>query len=508
MFPLKFLRLFSFPFSIVTTHPSNYSAGVLELNVLTATVEDLSFLLQSNHVSSVELTRLYLSQIANHTDLNAVIEIAPRRILEDIAAELDYERRLGRSRGPLHGIPVLVKDNMATVVELGMNTTAGSFALLGSMVPDDADVVRKLRKAGAIILGKANMSVWANFRDISSTDGWSPRGGQTESFVAPGTNPGGSSSGSAVGLSAGFAPLTFGTETHGSLIFPASRAGVYALKPSWSSVKNDGIIPVSRSMDTPGVMAKHMWDLTVGLEAIMADASGKSQRKVLDAFDEGIESGWRGLRIGVLGGGEGEEIYNVAMQAMEKIQAAGAIVKWGLTAPALEEGNLTTIYADMLTVTVTEFKENINDYLARLKNSTIRTLEDLVEYDKFHQAIEMPPTHCCQEIFEQALLTNGTGNPEYKAAKQSSDMLSREFGIDYMLREYDVDVLVLSEAEGEGSDPWLLASVAGYPLATAPLARMEDTGMPYGIVFMAGDGGEAALIRSLVAWEMMAGMKG
>ncbi|KAL0639983.1 hypothetical protein Q9L58_000811 [Maublancomyces gigas] len=487
----------------------------LHLDLLTVTAEELSFHLGIGHISSVHLVEQYLAQIEAHNinglGLRAVIETAPRRQVLDIAGQLDYERRIGKSRGPLHGIPILVKDNIATHPELGMRTTAGSLALEYSLVQDDAVVIAKLRKAGAIILGKTNMSEWANIRGSFGMipNGWSARGGQTQSAYVTGPfnsserDPSGSSTGSAVGVSAGFAPLALGTETDGSIVIAANRAALYGIKATVGAVSAVGVIPVApKSMDSVGVMAKSTWDLTTGLGAIVNDEGAGS--RYLEALQRGILTGWDGLKIGVMDRSvfwdpkTGEYILEASLAAIDKMQSLGAIVS-NVTMPSAQKALAShKLWTKRLIVIQAEFKESLDSYLHTLRNTSIHTLQDLIAFNLDFAAAEMPLGHCCQEFFIDALSAHSTNSSTYRSALNVTQSIARDHGIDYALRTYDVDVLVApTEA------PWssTLAAMAGYPIATVPLGYINESGRPFGLSFFTGADGEEMLIRVLGAWE-------
>ncbi|KAF8243607.1 amidase signature enzyme [Wilcoxina mikolae CBS 423.85] len=481
------------------------------INLLTATAEELSYSLSAGDVNSVDLIRLYLDHIKKYdVRLNAMIQLAPKSAVLNVAASLDHERKMGKIRGPLHGVPVIVKDSISTDPVLGMETTAGTYALSGSRVLGDHPAVERLRKAGAIILGKTNMSVWsyfrANFGSIPS--GWSPRGGQTHSAYSLSADACGSSTGSAVGVSAGFSPLALAAETDGSIICPGNRAALYAIKPTVGLTEAGGglfsiggAIPVARSMDSVGVMTKGVWDLVAALDVMVDDYdAGRKSWGYWDAVETGKKDLWRGLRIGV---GSRKVYFDPEMvgskriveacdQAVERLKSMGAVMV-EVDMPGLE-AVLTN--KDEQIITRTEFKEDLEQYLSTLTGVSLHNLSDIVEYNNVHSATEMPENHCCQENFLEALTTS-PDSEEYRAAKENARINSQEQGIDYALNLFNVSA-ILVPADGPSS---AMAALAGYPIATAPLGYLQDEDRPFGVAFFTTAEKEDVLLRILAAWE-------
>ncbi|RPB01682.1 amidase signature enzyme [Choiromyces venosus 120613-1] len=485
----------------------------LDIDLLTVTAEELSYRLGAGQISSVRLVETYLAQIEAHNvhglGLRAVIDVAPRKLILDQAALLDHERRVGRLRGPLHGVPILVKDNIATHPSLGMQTTAGSFALEGSIVPDDAGVIARLRKAGAIIIGKSNMSEWANFRAAFGgvPSGWSARGGQTRSAyvtdpLSPDWNPSGSSSGSAVGVSAGFSPLALGTETDGSIILPASYAALYAIKPAVGKVPMDGVIPIGPSLDSVGAMGKSAWDIATTLGVMTGD-----EGSYLDAIYEGMG----GLRIGILREpgfwdepALDKQIIDESLDALRKLGTLGAVVIDSVYMPTAQD--ILFGPAEM-TVLTAELKESLPLYLLPLKNTTIRTLSDIITFNTNNAQLEMPPDHCCQELLVLSNLTNGTRTPAYLTALAHLHKVSRADGIDSTVNNFNVDLLVMPV---DATRSTAISAVAGWPIATVPVGVLNSSGRPFGLaVFTSGtDGkGEERLVRFMGSWSTITGKR-
>ncbi|KAF8531053.1 amidase signature domain-containing protein [Trichophaea hybrida] len=489
------------------------------INLLTTTAEELSYTLAAGDVSSVGVIRLYLDHIKKYdVHLNAMIQLAPKSSVLDIAASLDYERKMGKIRGPLHGIPVIVKDSIATDPALGMETTAGTYALSGSRVSGDHPAVARLRKAGAIILGKANMSVWsyfrANFGSIPS--GWSPRGGQTISAYSLSADACGSSTGSAVSVSAGFSPLALAAETDGSIICPGNRAALYAIKPTVGLTEAGGgllsiggAVPVARSMDSVGVMAKGVWDLVAAMDVMVDDYdAGRKSWGYWDAVEMGRKDLWSGLRIGI-GSRKvyfdpeivGSNIVEACDDAVQRLRSMGAVLV-EVDMPGLEVV-LTSLLVrlllpthSLLTDAGTEFKEDLEQYLSTLTGTSLHNLSDVVEYNNVHSATEMPENHCCQENFLEALTTS-PDSEEYRAAKENARTNSQELGIDYALNLFNVSA-ILVPADGPSS---AMTALAGYPIATAPLGYLQDEERPFGVAFFTTAGKEDVLLRILAAWE-------
>ncbi len=459
-----------------------------------ATIPQLQAMMASGQITSRELTKGYLQRIDNLNPLlHAVIETNPQAV--SIAAGLDNERRAGHVRGPLHGIPVIVKDNIAT--DDTMQTTAGSLALLNNHVPADAPLVAQLRAAGAIVLGKANLSEWANWRGWDSISGWSARGGFTICPYVLDDNPWGSSSGSAVAAAANLCAVAVGTETDGSIMAPSHANSSFGLKPTVGRISGMGIIPIAHSQDTAGPMTRNATDAAL-LLSILSDPS--------HPFDVSLERGaLSGVRLGMdpkyfESWDWGSPYFKpVIDNALAALVALGAELVEVDTTPEWLTG------PDELTVLMYEFKVQIAQYLAALRHCQARALADLIQFDNTHCWQEM--MYFGQGIFESSEGTSGDlSDPAYVAARQNCIMNSRTLGIDKALTDYNVEALIAP------TWTWLysFAAVAGYPSISLPAGYMPDDvvgapwdpnavlthkGSPVGFCFVGGAWQEAKLLR-------------
>ena len=433
-----------------------------------ATIPQLQSLMVSGELTSRELTRAYLRRIAAlNPRLAAVIETNPDA--SAIAGRLDRERRDGDVRGPLHGIPILVKDNIATADS--MQTTAGSLALVGSRVPADAEIAARLRAAGAVILGKANLSEWANFRGFAPFNGWSARGGFTRDPYLLSFDPCGSSSGSGVAPAANLCAAAIGTETDGSIVCPSGNNLIVGLKPSAGLLSQDGIIPIAHSQDTAGPMARTVIDAAILLGVLQTPS-----RDVPTRYTTFLKRGsLNGKRIGVDRryftpefGGE-PDLIAVVNQGLSVISMLGA------TLVDTDSGDSGAYFDDEIAVLLTEFKVQIAEYLAGLSRTRMRTLADLIAFNTAHCPEEMK--YFGQEIFELADATSGNlRDPDYLAARARSLRLAGKRGIDAALRRDRLDAIV-APSYSFASSP---AAVAGYPNISIPVGLTPE-GKPAGI---------------------------
>ncbi len=441
--------------------------------IVEATIPELQALMSSGALTSAGLTQTYLERIAKLNPLlNAVIETNPDALA--IAARLDAERQSGRLRGPLHGIPVLVKDNIATDDQ--METTAGSLALVGSEVPSDSVIVAQMRAAGAVILGKANLSEWANFRGFAPFNGWSARGGFTRDPYLLDFDPCGSSSGSGAAAAANLCAAAVGTETDGSVVCPSGNNLVVGLKPTVGLVSQDGIIPISHSQDTAGPMCRTVTDAAIMLGVMQSPFGEVIGHKVPRDYTQFLQRGaLRGARIGMdkryftPGYGGEDDIIDVIEPAIAIMQSLGA------TVVRTDTGDSNAYFDAEFTVLLFEFKVQIADYLATLGNTSIRTLADLIAFDLANCPEEMK--YFGQEVFELAEATSGDLNdPEYLAARALCLQLSRDEGIDKALARQDLDAII-APSYSYASTP---AAVAGYPNISIPVG-LTPKGKPAGI---------------------------
>jgi amidase len=462
--------------------------------------------------SSRQLTEGYLARIEaldkHGPTVNSVIELNPDAL--DIADARDRERKEGRARGPLHGIPILIKDNIDTADK--MHTTAGSLALADSIADSDAHIVRRLREAGAVLLGKTNLSEWANFRSTHSTSGWSGRGGLTRNPYVLDRNACGSSSGTGAAIAASFAAVGVGTETDGSVVCPSSANGLVGLKPTVGLVGRSGIIPISHSQDTAGPMARTVRDAAILLGAIASvdslDAMTAASHKHIQLdYTEFLDpNGLRGARIGVARKYFG---FNDRVDALMK-ESLDVIQKLGATLVDPADMETTGKYDDTeLEVLLYEFKADLNLYLSNLKpNVRSRTLADLIRFNEENRDREMP--YFGQELFERAEKKGPLSSDEYRKALAKNHRLSREEGIDAVMKKHKLDALVAPT----GGPVWCTdlvngdhftggystaSAVAGYPHITVPAGLVF--GLPVGLSFFAGAWSEPVLLKYAYAFE-------
>jgi len=476
------------PAAQATAAPKPADAPFIE-----ATITQLQQLMASGELSSHELTKAYLSRIKQLNPLlHAVIETNPQAI--GISARRDAERKRGIVRGPLHGIPVIVKDNIATADR--METTAGSLALVGSRVPEDAPLVQRLRQAGAVILAKANLSEWANFRgfppadfpfDTNFLNGWSARGGFTLDPYLLNFDPCGSSSGSAASAAANLCAVAVGTETDGSIVCPAGNQQIVGLKPTVGLISASGVIPIAHSQDSAGPMTRTVEDTAILLNVLAKPSFGGQQTPDYTQFLN--PNALQGARIGI----ERRlfqpeffalpEIVAVVDDAIAAIAAAGATI-----IDPVDTGDPFAWNEAEFTVLLFEFKHDIEAYLGTLGHTSISTLGDLIQFNIDHCEQEMK--FFGQEIFELAETTGGDlSDPDYLAARALGLSLARTNGIDRVMSENNLDA-VLSPSYGFGSSA---PAVAGYPVMSVPVGFTAD-GKPAGVWLYAGFLQEANLI--------------
>jgi amidase len=477
-----------------------------------STIADLQADMQSGRHTARSITELYLDRIGridkHGPSLASVIEVNPEA--REIADRLDKERRAGRVRGPLHGIPVLIKDNIGTADR--MRTTAGSLALEGFIPAQDSFVARRLRAAGAVLLGKTNLSEWANFRSTRPTSGWSGRGGQTRNPYALDRNPSGSSSGSAVAVSANLCAAAIGTETDGSIVSPSSVNGIVGIKPTVGLVSRSGIVPLSHRQDTAGPMARTVRDAAVLLGVLagvdpLDGQTGQSEGKAHPDYTRFLDAqGMKGARLGVARGffGFHDKVDRLIEEAITVMKGLGAT----LVDPADIETTRMYDNADMEAL-LYEFKADINGYLAAAgENAAVHSLQELIAFNDANSEREMP--YFSQELFCLAQKKGDLSNPEYGKAVEKVRRLSREEGIDATLSKHRLDAIIAptdgpawltdwvsgDHYTGGSSSP---AARAGYPSITVPAGFVH--GLPVGISFFSRAFSEPLLIRLAYAFE-------
>jgi len=476
------------------------------------TITDLQGQLQSGQATSRSLCQQYLARIADIDQagprLNAVIELNPDAL--SIADALDKERKAGKLRGPLHGIPVMVKDNIDTGDQ--MQTTAGALALAGHRAAQDASVARQLRAAGAIILAKTNLSEWANFRSTHSASGWSSRGGQTHNPYVLDRTPSGSSAGSGSAASASLCAAAVGTETNGSIVSPSSVNGLVGLKPTVGLVSRTGIIPISATQDTAGPMARCVRDAALLLGALAgpdpADAvtvSAHNPKKAADYTRLLRPDALKGQKLGVEKGHLASQTYagELLRKAVADLKAQGATVVEVDVRTATQP-----IGEAEFDVLLYEFKDGVNKYLAGT-NAPVKTLADVIAFNKAHAAQAMPFFQ--QEILEQAQQTDGLASAKYKAALRKVVDISRA-GLDAAFKTDGGLAAVVGITTGPaacidlvngeyGTGPGYAgaAAMAGYPHLTLPMGYVHD--LPIGLSFVGAPYKEAELLALGYAYE-------
>ena len=462
----------------------------------------------ARQIASAYIARIQALDRSGPT-LHALIELNPDALT--IADTLDAERSAGRLRGPLHGIPVLIKDNIDTADH--MTTSAGSLALEGSIASRDAFIVERLRAAGAVILGKTNMSEWANFRSSHSTSGWSGRGGLVRNPYALDRNPCGSSSGTGAAIAANFATVGVGTETDGSIVCPSGATSLVGIKPTLGLVSRSGIVPIAHSQDTAGPMARTVEDAATLLSVLSgADprdtATANSLRPETASFESSLNAdGLRGARIGVARAklfGYNDATDRIADAAIERMKALGAVIVDPADIP-----NVGAYDDSEILVLLYEFKTDLNAYLSALgPGAKVHSLADVIAFNEAHRDREMP--FFGQELMLQAQKKGSLTEKEYKDALARDLKLSRKEGIDAVMDRLHLDAIVAPT----GSPPWTTdlingdhvvgssttpAAVAGYPSITVPAGFAF--GQPVGISFIGRAWSEATLIKFAYAYE-------
>jgi amidase len=477
-----------------------------------ATIVQLQQWMTEGRYTSEQLVEMYFRRIdeldRGGPRLRSISETNPDAIA--IAQALDRERTSKGPRGPLHGIPIVVKDNIDTADQ--MTTTAGSLALEGVRAPRDAHVIERLRQAGAVILGKASLSEWANFRSTKSSSGWSGRGGQVKNPYALDRNPCGSSSGSGVAAAANLAAAAVGTETDGSIVCPSSANGIVGLKPTVGLVSRSGIIPISETQDTAGPMARTVADAAALLAGMVGtdlrDAATRRRPAAAVDYLAALDAGaLKGARIGVARRrffGYSPATDRVVDEAIAAMKTAGAVVVDPADIPMA--GELDDCEFEIL---LYEFKDGLNAYLKTAgPGAGVRSLAELIAFNETERAREMP--YFGQEILIMAEKKGPLTSPEYKRALTTCRTRSRGLGLDAVFRKHKLDAIVAPTGSpawptdlingdhflGASSTP---AAVAGYPNITVPAGQVQ--GMPVGISFIGRPWTETRLIAVAYAFE-------
>jgi amidase len=476
------------------------------------TIAELQEGMKSGKLSARGIARRYLERIEdidkNGPGINSVIEINPDALA--IAEDVDRERKEKGPRGPLHGIPILIKDNIDTADR--MMTTAGSLALLGSTPSQDAFVARRLRESGAVILGKTNLSEWANFRSNHSSSGWSARGGQTRNPYVLDRNPCGSSSGSGAAAAANLCAATIGTETDGSIVCPSSTNSLVGIKPTLGLISRSGIIPIAHSQDTPGPMARTVADAAVLLGALTGidprdtatrSSRGKSHSDYTRFLDR---DGLRGARIGVARAylSFNDQVDKRMEELIGEIKKLGAVVIDPADIPT--KGKFDDSEFEVL---LYEFKADLNTYLAGLgPKAPVRTLKEVIEFNEKNRAQEMP--YFGQDIFIKAQGKGPLTDKKYVQALRKNHLLSRNRGIDFVMGRHRLDALIAPTGGPAWPTDWIngdhftggyssASAVAGYPHITVPAGYIF--GLPFGISFFGAAYSEPKLIKYAYSFE-------
>ncbi|TKC02644.1 amidase [Pedobacter cryotolerans] len=473
------------------------------------TVLQLQELMQNGKQTAKSLTKMYLKRIEEIDQkgpkLNAVIELNPEAIV--IATALDAERKAGKIRGPLHGIPILIKDNINTADQ--MQTTAGALALAGNIASADAFIVKQLRAAGAVILGKTNLSEWANFRSTRSCSGWSSRGGQTKNPFILDRSPSGSSSGSGAAVSANLCAIAIGTETNGSIIAPSSYSGVVGFKPTVGLVSRSGIIPISKTQDTAGPMTRNVTDAAILLtvmagvdfdDEITKTSVGRTQKDYTTFLKEGDLKGKRiGVEKSFLNGHEG--VVGLYQNAIAKLKELGAeIIEISLLAEMRSIGGASTV------VLQSEFKDGVNAYLAKA-NAKVKTLTEVIAFNKANLTSAMP--YFKQETLEASDKAADLNSQTYKDAVAKT--LSSQKIINDLMEKNKLDVIVgtsfgipslIDLFNGDYSGGFYFASpaaMAGFPHITVPMGFINE--LPVGLSFIASAYQEPVVLSIAYIYE-------
>jgi amidase len=502
---------------VATTHSDTTAADPLrpypqafEFDELT--IAELQDRMKSGRLSARTITQKYLDRIEDIDKrgpaINSVIEINPDAMA--IAESLDRERKEKGARGPLHGIPILIKDNIDTADR--MQTTAGSLALLDSTPEKDAFVARRLRESGAVILGKTNLSEWANFRSNHSSSGWSGRGGQTRNPYVLDRNPCGSSSGSGSATAANLCAAAIGTETDGSIVCPSSTNSLVGIKPTLGLISRSGIIPIAHSQDTAGPMARTVADAAAVLGGLTGidprdSATRSSQGKSHSDYRRFLDKdGLRGARIGVARAyfNFNDHVDKRMEDLIPEIKRLGAVVIDPADIPT--KGKFDDSEFEVL---LYEFKADLNAYLAGLGPKVpVHSLKDLIEFNEKNRDKEMP--YFGQDIFIKAQGKGPLTDKKYLQALRKNHLLSRRQGIDFVMRRHRLDALIAPTGGPAWPTDWIngdhfsggyssASAVAGYPHITVPAGYIF--GLPFGISFFGGAYSEPKLIKYAYSFE-------
>jgi len=483
---------------------------IAEINQITnqSNILQLQSYMQAGKLSAEELTRFYLHQIkTDNPKLKAIIAVNPKAL--SLAKSLDQERASGKVRGLLHGIPVVVKDNIETKT---MPTTAGSLALKNNHTHRDATLVRNLKKSGAIILAKTNLSEWANFRSERSSSGWSGMGGQTRNPLDLNRSPCGSSSGSAAAVAGNLAVAAVGTETDGSITCPSAATGIVGIKPTLGLVSRYGVVPLAHSQDTAGPMTKSVTDAAIMLAAMQGEdkndsATTSSKFNHKDNYtdsDLNKNQSLKGLRIGLLESRvkPHEGVEAVYAQAIEKLKQSGAVL-----VPDLKTTKHDGFREDSYSVLLYEFKHDINQYLAALPNKLNHlTLEKLIEFNRDHADQEMP--YFKQEIFVKAQEKGSLNDPEYLAALKRVKKTTKE-ELERLVAENNLDIIISPTLGPAWSIDQInggkytggyssFSAISGYPYLTLPMGKVHHLPIGLSVIGLSKEDGKVIQVAQAI----------
>ena len=486
--------------------PVETDLSTFDLNEIT--VDKLQQKMKNGDLTSVQVCKKYLERIKQVDPiLKSVIELNPDAL--EIAQQMDNERKEGKLRGPLHGIPILFKDNIDTGDK--MQTTAGSLALEGNIAFEDAFIIKKLRDAGAVILGKTNLSEWANFRSDNSSSGWSGRGGQVRNPYCLDRSPCGSSSGTGAAVAANLCSIGIGTETNGSIVCPSGVNGVVGIKPTLGMWSRRGIIPIAHSQDTAGPMARTVKDAAILLGALAEFDAKDSEThiekgEIFSDYTRFLDKdGLAGKRIGIASEmiGFNSKVDVLFKQAVEVMKSKGAEIveevkfenrrKWG--SPSYQ-------------VLLYEFKADLNKYLQEHGNAPVKSMEEIIEFNKKNADQEMPWFD--QEIFELAQAKGDLSTKEYLAALKDSKKFAGVEGIDAVMEKHNLDAIIAQTNGPAWTIDWINgdhfsggssspAAISGYPNITIPMGFVQ--GLPVGISFFGKAWTEPKLLKIAYAFE-------
>ncbi len=493
-----------------TAEPASAAPPAFELDELT--IAELQSGMAAGKYTAHSLTRKYLERIddvdKHGPAINSVIEVNPDAL--SIATDLDKERKTKGPRGPLHGIPVLIKDNIDTHDR--MTTTAGSLALGGSIPLQDSSVAMKLRAAGAVILGKTNLSEWANFRSSHSSSGWSGRGGQTKNPYVLDRNPCGSSSGTGAGVSANLSAIGVGTETDGSVVCPSSANSLVGIKPTVGLISRAGIIPISHNQDTAGPMCRTVTDAAILLGALAGidprdDVTKSRTGKSFADYTKFLDTnGLKGARIGVhrKGFGFNDAVDKLMTDRIDIMKKRGATIIDPADIP--NQGKYDDAELDVL---LYEFKAGLNSYLASLgPRAPVKSLKEIIDFNEQYRDREMP--YFGQDLFIKAQAKGPLTDKAYRDALAKDQRMSRKEGIDLVMDKNKLDALIAPTGGPAWTTDWVngdhftggystASAVAGYPHITVPAGYVF--GLPVGISFFGRAWSEPTLIKFAYAFE-------